>query len=182
MPTKGILVVFESVRVLDDSDFWGAGEWKFTASVDGERVGNPSKLHEARADQTIALGDGWSKRIDVSGKAAGDTVVIRFSGKEDDVFFDDDLGHVKVTLTWPFKQDFDLRLKASKVSGIFSSTRYYELKLAVYDVPEDIGELSFEPAVVVSRGSTDSGNYTAFAMRQMQPRVEVCPVTPMSSP
>jgi hypothetical protein len=173
-------VVFDSVRVLDDGDFWGAGEWKLDAKVDGQRVGNPNEIFEAREDTWIDLpDDAWFVFYDVSEKCEGDEVEIVFKATEDDVLFDDDLGTAWVKLKWPFKMEFDRTIKASKVSGLFSSTRYFEVRIKVFEVPTERASLKFDPVFTVSRGrSGGDGNYSTVNSSQIFPRVEICPVIP----
>ena len=107
MPEK-IKVILKRVLVKDDADWFGSGEFYFTATVDGRPVGNSRQIFDARAGQWINLpAAAWSAEVDVTNKVQ---VVMRFNGKDEDVFFDDDLGSVTHTLRPPwaernFRQD-----------------------------------------------------------------------------
>jgi len=97
-----IKVIFKRVFVKNDADWFGSGEFYFTATVDGRPVGDRSHIFDAREGRWIDLPPAvWSAEVDVTGKAQ---VVVRFNGKDDDVFFDDDLGSVSYTLKPPWSE------------------------------------------------------------------------------
>jgi hypothetical protein len=183
MAVEALGVVFDCVHVLDDGDFWGAGEWKFDAKVDGQRVGNPDEIFEARDNTWLDLPDDvWFVFYDVSEKSEGDELEIVFKASEEDVLFDDDLGSVRLKLKWPFKVEIDRTIKAKKVSGLFSSTRYFELRVKVFEVATELASLDLKTSFIVSRGRAGAdGNYSTTNASQLLPRVEICPVIPTPS-
>ncbi len=91
-----IKVIFKRLYVKNDADWFGSGEFFFIASVDGITVGDRSQIFNAVEGTWINLPEArWSAVVDVSRKAQ---VVVRFQGKDDDTFYDDDLGTIQHTL------------------------------------------------------------------------------------
>jgi hypothetical protein len=100
--TEKIRVTFKRVFVRDTADWFGSGEFYFDAKVDGQQVGD-RQIFDARQGKWIALQpDRWSQEIDVTGKSAVDVI---FNGRDEDVFFDEDLGTIKYTLRSPWQQN-----------------------------------------------------------------------------
>jgi len=90
-------------RVLVKNDATGlARRVLFHRDVDGRSVGDRTHIFDAREGQWINLPAAmWSAVVDVAGKAQ---VVVQFKGKDDDVFVDDDLGHLTYTLRPPWAE------------------------------------------------------------------------------
>lgn len=184
MAVTKIWVCFNAVFVLDDSDFWGPGEWYLTAKIDGKVVGDPRQKFVARERQWLALRPttSWSATIDVSAKAPGSQISIQFSGREDDTFSDDDLGQVTATLKYPFKQDLNLTIPGSVVKGgLFSSDRrYYHLNLVVKVAEEKATTGPPTPGdIFVNRQASGTATFSTIAGAPITPRVEICPVVPI---
>jgi hypothetical protein len=97
-----IKVSFLGVYVKSDADWFGSGEFFFDAHVDGQKVGD-KQIFDAREGKWIELPkDKWFKEVDVTGKSS---VTVKFNGKDDDLFFDDDLGTITHTLRPDWKQE-----------------------------------------------------------------------------
>lgn len=102
MSEERIKVVFNRVFVKNDADWFGSGEFYFIAQVDGHTVGDRRLIFGAREGQWIDLDAAvWSAEVDVAGKA---DVRVSFQGKDEDIFWDDDLGTITHTLRPPWSQ------------------------------------------------------------------------------
>lgn len=96
-----IKVVFKRVFVKSDADWFGSGEFYFNVTVDGKKVGD-KQTFDARQGKWIDLPEAkWFAEVDLAGKTE---VVVVFNGKDEDLFFDDDLGTVRYTLRPPWGQ------------------------------------------------------------------------------
>jgi hypothetical protein len=178
MAVTKLWVAFNAVFVIDDSDFWGPGEWYLTATVDGKPVGDPKHEFVAKERHWIALRPSatWSTTVDVSAKGPGSKVEIRFKGREDDTFGDDDLGQVSATLKYPFKQELNLTLPGSLVKR----KRFYYLNLVVKIAEEKATLAPAGPGdVFVNRQAAGTATFTTLAGAPLTPRVEICPVVPV---
>ncbi|HEY4188734.1 MAG TPA: hypothetical protein VGP07_26945 [Polyangia bacterium] len=90
------------VFVKNDADWFGSGEFYFTATVDGKPVGDKKQIFDAREGQWIDLPIAkWSAEVDVTNKTK---VVVWFNGKDQDFFSDDDLGTVNRYLAPPWTE------------------------------------------------------------------------------
>ncbi len=189
MAVTSIRVRFVSVDVDHDSDVWGAGEWHLHATVDGQPVGNSGTEFTARAGAglTPALAEAdWSEVVDVSGKAPGSTVEIRLRIIEDDLFCDDDLGEVSVTVAHPFRnplQDFHLRSPVIPGGWFGEDRRYYRAHIRVSIEEEFATAVTTGPtAVPVTRTVAGGATFSTIKGTAFVPRLEICPVTPNPSP
>lgn len=186
MAVTKIWICLNAVFVIDDSDFWGPGEWYFTAKIDGKPVGDPNQEFVAVEQQWITLPSAqWSMEIDVSARGPGSSIPIAFKGREDDIFFDDNLGEVSVRLKYPYKQEMNAVLPGSIVpGGIFSSDRrYYWLNVVVKILEEKATVGPPGPAqLFVNRQASGTDTITTASGTQVKPRVEICPVVPTPAP
>lgn len=179
MPLQTIKVRFLGVYVRDDSDFWGSGEWKLHATVDGRVVGNPSQIFEARRGEMIVPRD-WTTIVDVSNHTNGDKIEIRLSVKEDDVFSDDELGEVKATLKYPYVEpDRWFFLQSPKVGG----KRYYDfVGLALHHDQVASTNATGATRIPVTRTSHGGSVFNTVRGDTFTPRVDVHPVIPVPQP
>jgi len=182
MPVNKIKISFISVSVKDSADIWGDGEWHFTATIDGRQVGNPTTEFVAQDHGVITLPAEWSAEIDVSGKTQlTDKVRVTFSGKDIDVFFDDDLGAVSYEFKYPFSRAKTVSLESPVQKGFlfFPDHQYYTLvlRMEVIDVVTP-DPMLWDIAINASRQHDGSTTFTTVSGYQLLPRVEVCPVVP----
>ncbi len=97
-----IKVILKRVFVKNDADWFGSGEFYFIATIDGNAVGDRNHIFDAREGHWIDLpADRWSAVVDVTGK---NKVVVKFNGKDDDLFWDDDLGTINRYLSPPWAE------------------------------------------------------------------------------
>lgn len=159
-----IKVIFKRVYVKDDADTFGSGEFYFIAHVDHQPVGNRNQIFEAIQNQYINLG--WSKTIDVTGR---NDFGIRFQGKDEDVFCDDDLGTFTHVFRRPFQQRRLMRL----------SNPYIVLEVEVQ--LEVGGTFAQHPprAVFACRQNAGSITCTTVSGRSYRLRGEIHPVRPV---
>jgi hypothetical protein len=160
-------VIFKRVWVLNDADWFGSGEFYFTASVDGRSVGDTSKIFDAVEGTWINLPEAtWSAVVDVTGKA---TVVVKFAGKDQDLFFDDDLGSITYTLRRDYQQNI-LRHR----------TKYFILEWEV--LLEVAGAFALQPpsTVYACRGAVGNNNCVTVSGASFLARMEFheCRPTP----
>jgi hypothetical protein len=85
-------VSVESLVVLDDRDFAGAGEWSVQCSLNGALLGSFSR-RSARTGEIIPL-SGWTRELTLD-PTRGEAVQLYLTGTEEDVFFNDQLGSVR---------------------------------------------------------------------------------------
>ena len=122
MPVTRIKVTFRGVYVNNSADWFGPGEWHFTAKINGKPVGDPNVEWEARTGQWIMLPEKkWSAEVDLLGKKPGDKVEVSFRGKDVDLISDDDLGEAKLTLKYPFQTERDAPSLAPGAAGVTTS-------------------------------------------------------------
>jgi hypothetical protein len=101
MPDR-IKVTFRRVYVINDADWVGSGEFYFIATVDGRNIGNRSVTFDAVEGRWINLPQPlWSAVVDVTAKA---DVAVNFKGKDEDTFFDEDLGSISYVLRRNWRQ------------------------------------------------------------------------------
>ncbi len=165
-----IKVTFTSVDVLDDSDWFGPGEWVLKATIkrvatnETIAVGDPEKTHEVNTGDKLTLN--WSHDIDI--KSADTKLEIVLEGKDEDLIFDDDLGRVKLTLNTPIVHAYDLRLKSSEAKFVA------RLQVSV------LAETSGRPGRVTSIVERfDSDTYTTIHDEMLSKMVHLCPVIPV---
>jgi len=164
-----IKVIFKRIFVKDDADWFGSGEFFFIASVDGKPVGEPGRTFDAVEGQWINLPAAkWSAVVNVQSKTE---VVIRFKGKDEDVFFDDDLGPEMVhRLRKPWKQQ-DWEYK----------TEYYVLKFSVELAIEGSFGHHAPNEVFACRENAGSTNCSTVSGTNIVARMEIHPVFPVPS-
>jgi hypothetical protein len=122
-----IKVIFRRVYVINDADWFGSGEFYFMASVDGKNVGNRVTFDAVEGRWINLPQPLWSAVVDVTAKRE---VAVNFRGKDEDKFFDEELGSISYVLrpTWRqtqhrhstkyFTLEWDVELE---VSGAFGS-------------------------------------------------------------
>lgn len=185
MPVTKIKVRFTSVDVLDDSDWlWGAGEWTLQATVDGHVVGDPNHEFGVHSGSGLNLPEvQWSHIVDVSGKAPGSSVEIRFKVIEKDVFSDDDLGEVRATIAYPFRNPrIDKSLLSPLIDGgwFCDDYRCYRLHFCVTIEEEFATSTTSGPtAIPVARTVAGGATFSTVKGTAFVPRIDVCPVVPM---
>ena len=181
MSVSRISVCFRTVSVIDDATCWGPGEWTLSATVDGKPVGDPNQLFEARSRKSIELdSSAWFAKVDVEAKGSGSKVEIRFEALEKGK----SLGKVAYTLKYPFKQEHDEYLPATKTSGgIFSKAHSrYSLNLVVKILQEKVtASLPHTSDLYVNRQANGTQTFSTLAGAGLTPRVEICPVVPAPS-
>lgn len=186
MPTTKIKITFVSVGVKDSADIWGDGEWVFDATIDGKKVGDPKVEFVALDKGIIKLPATWSAEVDVSKKTnLTDTVKVTFSGKDIDIFSDDDLGAVSYEFKYPFAKEKIITLESPVQKGwlFFPDHQYYTLTVKM-EVIESItlAAMDWDLLVSASRQHDGSSTFTTASGYQVLPRVEVCPVVPSPQP
>jgi len=182
MPVTKIKIAIVSVRVLDDCDIFGSGEWHFTARIDGQQVGNPATEFEAQTGQTITLPPEWSREVDVSAKGPGSSVVVTFSGVDKDVFSDDDLGAVRAEFRYPYNVARTVPLTSPRISGGFFFPDYNAYTVEIRMTVEEIiatTTLTGPQSIPVSRQADGSSTLSTIGGTPVVPRIEVCPVIPV---
>ncbi len=186
MAVTKIKVRLVSVDVLDDSDWiWGAGEWHLHASIDGTAVGDSNREFSVHTGDSITLREAdWSRVVDVSGHGPGDSVEVRLRIIEKDLFGDDNLGQVRATLRYPYRQPLrDIYLLSPWLDGgwFFDDYRCFRLHVRVTIEEEMVStNLAGPTAVPVRRNA--AGDVTRFSTVKgtaFTPRVEICPVIPI---
>ncbi len=193
MITK-IKVRILSIMVNDDSDRCGAGEWHLHATAEFRPagttfpIGDPQLEYEARSGMSLpSLPEvQWSKVLDVATLGPGSSVVIRLRVKEHDVFGEEDLGEVTMTIPYPFEviNSFNMRgvdLHSNALNG--DGVSYYRATILV-TIEEEIATTDAGPSRVPVRRNM-AGNVTLFSTIKgtpFTPRVEVCPVIPLPAP
>lgn len=182
MPVTKIKIAIASVRVLDDCDIFGSGEWHLTAKIDGVQVGSSATEFEAQTGKVITLPSDWSRVVDVSAKGPGTSVKVNFSGIDKDVFCDDDLGAVTAEFKHPYSTPRTVYLNAPPTGGgLFSSaTRAYSVQI-VMTVEEIIATttLTGPTSIPVSRQLDGSSTLSTVGGSPVVPRIEVCPIIPV---
>lgn len=179
MTLQTIKVRFLGVYVRDDSDFWGAGEWKLHATVNGRVVGNPSQIFEARRDAMIIPPD-WTTIVDVSNHTNGDRIEIRLRITEDDTFSDDDLGEVRATLRFPYVEPERWFFLQSPLMG---GTRYYDfIGLAMHHDEVASTNATGADRIPVTRTSHGGSVFNTVRGQTFVPRVDIHPVSPVPQP
>jgi hypothetical protein len=97
--TYSIKVTLESVEILDDQDFFAAGEIYVLASIDGHGTGR-SPIFKAKTGQTITLsGAQWTHEVLLRGRTS---IGITMEVWDEDLTYDDPLGALIVNATAPF--------------------------------------------------------------------------------
>ena len=182
MPVTKIKLTIVSVKVLDDCDLLGSGEWHFNARIEGTQVGSFATEFEANTGDTITLPPEWSKVVDVSTKVAGDTVRVDFSGIDKDFFSDDDLGAVSATFSYPFNEEKTRHPVSPLMPGgwFFPDYRAYQLTVGM-TIEETIASTNVTgpTSIPVSRQADGSSTFSTVGGVVVVPRVEVCPVIPV---
>ncbi len=180
MPVSKIKISFVSVGVADTADIWGDDTWGFSASINGDFVGNVMDEFTARDKGIIVLPAKWSAEIDVSQQTKfiyG--VKVKFAViKLDGV---DSLGEVSYEFKYPFARGKTISIDSPVQHGLFADHQYYTLQVRL-----DVLEVkSFKPKfgswqnfVKASRQNKKSKTFTTVSVNQVLPRVEVCPVVP----
>jgi len=161
-----IKVIFDRVYVRNDADTFGSGEFYFIAEVDGQTVGNRSTIFNAVERSWLDLPDDqWSAVVDVRNKTR---VEVRFQGRDDDVFCDDDLGSISYVLRPPWRQ-----------RTFRSRTRYYVLEWRVeLEVHGQFGRHA-PLEVFACRQQSGAHECTTVSGARAQHRIEICPVVPV---
>jgi hypothetical protein len=96
-----VRVVFSELRILDDQDFWGAGEWSLRVSVNNQ-VCNLLKDQSVNTGQVIALDPThWTIEAPLDLNSATDRLRVHLDGVEEDVFFDDRVGTAEEVYSGP---------------------------------------------------------------------------------
>ncbi len=183
MPVTKIKIQIERVYVRDDCDLFGDGEWKFTARIDGQPVGNPNQEFVAREREWIVLPeDQWSREVDVRAKAPGSSVRVSFKGTDVDVFCDDDLGEVSAEFRYPFRREQTITLISPRMSGglFFPDYQAYSVKIKM-TILEIVGTttLTGPTSLAVSRQADGSSTLSTLSGSAVAPRIEVCPIVPV---
>jgi len=161
-----IKVILKRVFVKDDADWFGSGEFFFTASIDGKPVGDPKHIFDAREGAWIDLPpDRWSAVVDVTGK---NKVVVKFNGKDDDLFFDDDLGTINRYLAPPWSE-----------RTFRHDTEYFTLEWSVELLID--GHFGHHPPndVFVCRAAGGNANCTTVSGVPIVARIEIHQVRPV---
>ncbi|HET9959407.1 MAG TPA: hypothetical protein VFQ61_33180 [Polyangiaceae bacterium] len=161
-----IKVLLKRVFVKNDADWFGSGEFYFTCDVDGRRVGNREQIFTARTREWIVLpAAAWSAVVDVTNKAQ---VVVHFNGKDDDLFWDDDLGTVAYTLRPPWAE-----------RSFRSETEFFILEWGV-ELEVD-GAFGHHPPNEVFACRSAAGNATCTTVSgvPITARIEIHPVRPV---
>lgn len=183
MPVTRIKITFKRVFVLDSGDLIGAGEWKMTAKIDGQTVGNPNQEFEARGNEWINLPEAsWSRELDLLGRDESQPIEIEFKVKDVDVLWDDDLGEARMTLRYPYRTTHDGPISGSIVDGglFFADRRYFRVHVKV-EILETLATTTPDRStgVLVSRQNDGSTTFTTVSGTAIDPRVEICPVNPV---
>jgi hypothetical protein len=183
MAISKVRISFVTVGVLDGADLWGDGEWVFKATVNSLAVGDPNREFVAADRSYISLpADEWSTEVNVLRLTApSDSIVVKFSAKDLDVFSDSELGEVSYTFRFPFDRNRTVYLNSPVTKiGIFrKSKQYYSLEVR-FEVVEHIATTSLvgPTRVAVSRQHDGSSAFTTVGGTSIVPRVEICPVVP----
>jgi len=169
MAATKIRVTFKSVTVLNDADWFGPGEWYFSAEVrrlpsNSSRTLSTNERFEANQRETIALD--WTGDFDV--KPGDQKLEIRLHGKDEDVFVDDDLGTVRVVLNVPIVQEYDLSLQ--------SSSGHYTARIQVKILEETS---KGKGKITTLRQTFESDTYSTIHDGAMERLVHICPVIPL---
>jgi len=159
-------VTFKRVFVKKSSDWFGSGEFYFIASVDGKTVGDKSHIFDAREGAWIDLPAAkWSAEVDVTTKAQ---VVVRFNGKDQDTFFDEDLGSLAYAHKPAWKQ------------GLYhGDTEYFRLEYTVELLVDGKYGQHAPDAVFACRATNGNGACTTVSGVPIVARIEVHPVRPV---
>lgn len=182
MAVTQLHVQLNGIYPLRSGDLWGPGEWHITVTIDGVQVGDPDLEYVARPQQWILLDDAWSVLVDVSGKGPGDTVEIAVSAVDRDIFSDDDLGSVNVTLKYPFKNELNQPFLSSVVKGwLFMPDRQYFWANVIVQIKQETATtpLPGPSSLYVNRQANGTTTFTTLDGTQVDPRVEICPVVPV---
>jgi len=160
-----IKIIFRRVFVKDDADTFGSGEFFFDATVNGVAVGNRQVFNAVENKSIILPEAAWSHILDVQNL---DSFLVRFHGKDEDVFVDDDLGFIQHLLKRPYKQKLHRH-----------STPFYildwEVQLAVD------GAFGVHPPgdVFATRQNVGSVTCTTVSGTSFKARMEFHPVLPV---
>ncbi|WP_347988694.1 hypothetical protein [Methylomonas sp. AM2-LC] len=183
MPVTKIKVSFTKFYAFDSADLFGAGEWKMTAKIDGQIVGDPNYEFEVNDKQTINLSEKWSRELDVRDKKPGDTILISMTGIDVDVFSDDNLGEAKLTLKYPFVTEYDeVPVRSAVIKGwlFLPDHQYYQVYISVKILEtKATTKPDLNKGIVVSRQNNGNTTFTTVSGKAIEPRVEVCPVIPV---
>ena len=170
MAATKIKVIIHSVEALDDADLLGSGEWRFAANVKrvatGETIafGSPDKEFEADTGATVSIN--WFTELDIKGT---DTKLeINLSGKDVDVFWDDDIGKIKITLNTPIVHAYDLHLT--------SDTGNFIARVKVDVVSKTEGSTGSITTILQNSGSS---SYNTVHDEMLSKMVHVHPVIPV---
>jgi hypothetical protein len=161
-----IKVILKRVFVKNDADWFGSGEFYFIATIDGQSVGDRKHIFDAREGQWINLpSDTWSAVVDVTGK---NRVVVKFNGKDDDLFFDDDLGTINRYLSPPWAE-----------RTFRHDTEYFTLEWSVELLID--GSFGHHPPndVFACRAAAGNANCTTVSGVPIVARIEIHQVRPV---
>jgi hypothetical protein len=172
--TKKIKVSFARLRCLRNSAVFGAARWSFTATVDGQKVGDPKKRHTVKPGTLVPLS--WSHEVDVTGKKGGEFVEVVFRAEEHGVIFKPDQGTVRLKFNYPFQRELEHVFFGSP-GGIISKTQNFMLtvKMEVTDADGTAPDMTGVPTGKKGAGDT----VTTVAGAGIIPRVEISPVVPV---
>jgi hypothetical protein len=158
-------VIFRRLLVVNDAEWFGSGDFKFKATVDGQTIHDES-VYEAHENRWVDLDpDQWSAIVDVHKKAQ---IKIKFEGRDEDVFWDQSLGSITYTLRPPYHQ-----------KRYRHSTEYFTLEWAV-ELEVD-GAFGRHPtsSIFACRSAQGAVDCTTVSGKSLRLRVEVCPIRPV---
>ena len=124
-------VTFDSIRIIDDLDKVGAGEWEVTGEINQE-VLSSFQMKVKTGDNISLGGETWTKEVVIDAQN-NEKLTIEIEGFENDPFVDDDIGIIHAV----FDQNFSPAWAIGTVK-LLSSKHYYELSISVVSLIEDI--------------------------------------------